>query len=166
MPIITSDGTISKPVFNYGFDTKKDTQSFAASSSFTTISGLSVTMSLQNSSNYFFVIGQITIGCGAGTSVIAVLQAGGSPIDALRHESSGSRIRTTSRSSQDNQFEAHTIPLMGIYSPGTTNSQTFTMAGSANAGNFFVNQSATSNNDGSRDSSRALTSLQVFELGH
>ena len=46
MPIITSDGTISKPVFNYGFDTKKDTQSFAASSSFTTISGLSVTMSL------------------------------------------------------------------------------------------------------------------------
>ena len=166
MPIITADGTISKPVFNYGFDTKRDVQSFAASGSSTTISGLSVTMSLQNSSNYFFVIGQITIGCGAATSVIATLQAGGSPIDALRHESSGSRIRTTSRSSQDNQFEAHTIPLMGIYSPGTTNSQTFTMAGSANAGNFFVNQSATSNNDGSRDSSRAFTSLQVFELGH
>tara|TARA_Y100000114_G_scaffold7872_1_gene6261 strand:- start:905 stop:1405 length:501 start_codon:yes stop_codon:yes gene_type:complete len=166
MPIITSDGTISKPVFNYGFDTKKDTQSFGASSSFTTISGLSVTMALQNSSNYFLVLGQITIGCGSATSVIAVLQAGGSPIDALRHDAAGNRLRTTSRSSQDNQFEAHTIPLMGVYSPNTTSSQTFTIGGSANAGSFFVNTSATSNNDTSRDSARALTSLQVFELGH
>ena len=166
MPIITADGTISKPVFNYGFDTKRDVQSFAASAAFTTISGLSVTMALQNSSNFFFVIGQITIGCGAATSVIATLQAGGSPIDALRHEAAGSRFRTTSRTSQDNQFEAHTIPLMGIYSPSTTSSQTFTIGGSANAGNFFVNQSVTSNNDGSRDSSRCFTSLQVFELGH
>ena len=166
MPIITADGTISKPVFNYGFATKQDTQSFGASASFTTISGLSVTMSLQNSSNFFFVIGQITIGCGSATSVIATLQAGGSPIDALRHVASGNRIRTTSRTSQDNRFEAHTIPLMGVYSPGTTSSQTFTIGGSANAGTFFVNQSEQSNNDTSRDSSRTLTSLQVFELGH
>tara|TARA_R100001509_G_C4835049_1_gene204592 strand:- start:273 stop:773 length:501 start_codon:yes stop_codon:yes gene_type:complete len=166
MPIITADGTISKPVFNYGFATKQDTQSFGASASFTTISGLSVTMSLQNSSNYFFVIGQISIGCASATSVIATLQAGGTPIDALRHQSANNRIRTTSRTSQDNRFECHTIPLMGIYTPGTTSSQTFTMAGSANADVFYVNTSATSNNDTSRDSARTLTSLQVFELGH
>ena len=166
MAFITSDGTISKPVFNFGHDVKQDTQSFSASSSLTTISGLSVTMSLQNSSNYFLVMGQINIGCDAATSVIATLQANGSPIDALRHQSSNNRIRTTSRTSQDNRFECHCIPLIGVYSPGSTSSQTFTIGGSANADVFYVNQSATSNNDNSRDSSRTLTSLSVFELGN
>ena len=164
MPIIYPEGTLSKPFLNYGFAVKKDTQSFGASSSFTTISGCSVSIALQNSSNYFFISAQITIGCGSATSVVAVLQAGGNPIDGLRHNSSGNRMRGTSRSSQDNRFEAHTIPLVGIYSPGTTSSQTFTIGGSTNAGTFFVNRSESSNNDTSRDSSVLITSISVFEV--
>ena len=80
------------------------------------------------------------------------------------HNSSGNRMRGTSRSSQDNRFEAHTIPLVGIYSPGTTSSQTFTIGGSTNAGTFYVNRSESSNNDSSRDSSVLITSLSVFEV--
>ena len=163
MAFITAQGTMT-PLLNYGYDTKTDTQSFGASSSYTTVSGLTVTMALQHASNYFLVMGQLTIGCGSGTSVIATLQAGGSPIDALRGASAGSRLRSTSRSSQDNQYEAHTIPLIGMYSPGNTNSYAFTIAGATNAGTFYVNQSATSNNDTSRDSTRVFSSIQVFEF--
>ena len=164
MAIIYPEGTLSKPVLNWGYDAKTDTQSFSASSSLTTISNCTVTMELQNSSNNFLVLGQITIGCANATSVIATLQADGSEIDALRGAADGSRLRSTSRGSQDNTYEAHTWPLVGTYSPGTTSSIAFTIGGSTNAGTFYVNRSGTSNNDTSRDSTRSFTSLQVFEL--
>ena len=164
MAIIYPEGTLSKPVLNFNYDTKTDTQSFSASSSLTTLSGLTVTMSLQSSSNLFLVLGQITIGCPNATSVIATLLAGGSEIDSLRGAADGSRLRSTSRGSQDSTYEAHTYPLMGTYSPGNTNSIAFTIGGSTNAGTFYVNRSGTSNNDTSRDSTRSFTSLQVFEL--
>ena len=163
MAFITAQGTMT-PLLNYGYATKTGTQSFAASSSFTTISGMSVSMALQHSSNYFLVMAQLTIGCGSATSVIAALQANDARIDALRGASAGSRLRSTSRSSQDNQYEAHTIPLIGMYSPGNTNSYAFTIGGATNAGTFYVNQSATSNNDTSRDSTRVFSSIQVFEF--
>ena len=163
MAFITAQGTMT-PLLNYGYATKTGTQSFAASSSFTTISGMSVSMALQHSSNYFLVMAQLTIGCGSATSVIAALQANDARIDALRGASDGVRLRSTSRSSQDNQYEAHTIPLIGMYSPGNTNSYAFTIGGATNAGTFYVNQSATSNNDTSRDSTRVFSSIQVFEF--
>ena len=164
MAFITGQGTQHGPLLNFGSDRKIGTQSFGASSSYTTISGMSVSMALQHANNYFLVMAQLTIGCGSATSVIATLQAGGSPIDALRGASSGSRLRSTSRSSQDNRFEAHTIPLVGMYSPGNTNTYAFTVAGATNAGTFYVNQSETSNNDTSRDSTRVFSSIQVFEF--
>jgi len=164
MAFITGQGTQHGPLLNFGTATKTGTQSFGASSSFTTISGMSVSMALQHANNYFLVMAQLTIGCGSATSVIATLQAGGTPIDALRGASAGSRLRSTSRSSQDNRFEAHTVPLIGMYSPGNTNTYAFTVGGSANAGTFYVNQSETSNNDTSRDSTRVFSSIQVFEF--
>ena len=164
MAIIYPEGTVTKPFLSWNYDTKTDTQSFSASSSLTTISGLTVNMAAQNSGNYFYIIGQITIGCPNATSVIATLQADGSPIDSLRANSDGNRLRSTSRGSQDGTYEAHTIPLMGTYSPGSTSSIAFTIGGSSNAGNFWVNRSATSNNDTSRDSTYSFTSLQVFEM--
>ena len=164
MAFITSQGTIGGPCLNFGAATKTGTQSFAASSSYTTISGLSVSIGLQHANNFFLVMGQLTIGCGSATSVIATLQVGGSPIDALRGAASGQRLRSTSRHSQDNRFEAHSVPLIGMYAPGSTGTYTFTIGGSANAGTFYVNQSETSNNDTSRDSTRVFSSLQVFEF--
>ena len=164
MAFVTGQGTQHGPLLNFGSATKTGTQSFAASSSFTTISGMSVSMALQHSSNYFLVMAQLTIGCGSATSVIAALQANDARIDALRGASAGNRLRSTSRSSQDNQYEAHTIPLIGMYSPGNTNSYAFTIGGATNAGTFYVNQSATSNNDTSRDSTRVFSSIQVFEF--
>ena len=164
MAFITGQGTQHGPLLNFGSATKTGTQSFAASSSFTTISGMSVSMALQHSNNYFLVMAQLTIGCGSATSVIAALQANDARIDALRGASAGSRLRSTSRSSQDNQYEAHTIPLIGMYSPGNTNTYAFTVGGATNAGTFYVNQSATSNNDTSRDSTRVFSSIQVFEF--
>ena len=164
MAFVAGQGTLHGPLLNFGAATKTGTQSFAASSSFTTISGMSVSMALQHSSNYFLVMAQLTIGCGSATSVIATLQAGGSPIDALRGASAGNRLRSTSRSSQDNQYEAHTIPLIGMYSPGNTNTYAFTVGGATNAGTFWVNRSQTSNNDTSRDSTRSFSSIQVFEF--
>ena len=164
MAIIYPEGTISKPVLNFAFDTKFDTQSFGASSSLTTISGLSVTMSLQTSRNYFLIMGQISIGCGSATSVIATILNNGSEIDSLRGGADGSRLRCTTRGSQDNQFECHSFPLIGAYAPGNTNSHTFTLGGSANAGSFFVNRSANSGNNTSRDNARPFTTLQVFEI--
>ena len=164
MAFITGQGTQHGPLLNFGADTKRGTQSFAASSSFTTISGLSVSMALQHANNYFLVMGQLTIGCGSATSVIATLLVGGSPIDDLRGSASGVRLRSTSRHSQDNRFEAHSVPLIGMYAPGSTGTYTFTIGGSANAGTFYVNQSETSNNDTSRDSTRVFSSLQVFEF--
>ena len=164
MAFVTGQGTQHGPLLNFGSATKTGTQSFAASSSFTTISGMSVSMALQHSSNYFLVMAQLTIGCGSATSVIAALQANDARIDALRGASAGNRLRSTSRSSQDNQYEAHTIPLIGMYSPGNTNTYAFTVGGATNAGTFYVNQSATSNNDTSRDSTRVFSSIQVFEF--
>ena len=164
MAIIYPEGTVTKPFLSWNYDTKTDTQSFSASSSLTTISGLTVNMAAQDSGNYFYIIGQITIGCPNGTSVIATLQADGNEIDALRGAADGSRLRSTSRGSQDNTYEAHTWPLVGIYTPGTTSSIAFTIGGSTNAGTFYVNRSGTSNNDTSRDSTRSFTSLQVFEM--
>ena len=164
MAFITAQGTQHGPLLNFGSATKTGTQSFAASSSFTTISGMSVSMALQHSNNYFLVMAQLTIGCGSATSVIAALQANDARIDALRGASAGNRLRATSRSSQDNQYEAHTIPLIGMYSPGNTNTYAFTVGGATNAGTFYVNQSATSNNDTSRDSTRVFSSIQVFEF--
>ena len=164
MAFITGQGTQHGPLLNFGSATKTGTQSFAASSSFTTISGMSVSMALQHSNNYFLVMAQLTIGCGSATSVIAALQANDARIDALRGASAGNRLRATSRSSQDNQYEAHTIPLIGMYSPGNTNTYAFTVGGATNAGTFYVNQSATSNNDTSRDSTRVFSSIQVFEF--
>ena len=164
MSFITGQGSQHGPVLNFGSDRKIGTQSFGASSSYTTVSGMSVSMALQHSSNYFLVMAQLTIGCGSATSVIATLMAGGSPIDALRGQADGVRLRSTSRSSQDNQYEAHTIPLIGMYSPGNTNTYAFTVAGATNAGTFYVNQSQSSNNDTSRDSTRSFSSIQVFEF--
>ena len=164
MAFVTGQGTQHGPLLNFGAATKTGTQSFAASSSFTTISGMSVSMALQHANNYFLVMAQLTIGCGSATSVIAALQANDARIDALRGASAGNRLRSTSRSSQDNQYEAHTIPLIGMYSPGNTNTYAFTVGGATNAGTFYVNQSATSNNDTSRDSTRAFSSIQVFEF--
>ena len=164
MAFITGQGTQHGPLLNFGSATKTGTQSFAASSSFTTISGMSVSMALQHSSNYFLVMAQLTIGCNSATSVIAALQANDARIDALRGASAGNRLRSTSRSSQDNQYEAHTIPLIGMYSPGNTNTYAFTVAGATNAGTFWVNRSQTSNNDTSRDSTRSFSSIQVFEF--
>ena len=164
MAFITGQGTQHGPLLNFGSATKTGTQSFAASSSFTTISGMSVSMALQHSNNYFLIMAQLTIGCGSATSVIAALQANDARIDALRGASAGNRLRSTSRSSQDNQYEAHTIPLIGMYSPGNTNTYAFTVGGATNAGTFYVNQSATSNNDTSRDSTRVFSSIQVFEF--
>ena len=164
MSFITGQGTQHGPALNFGSDRKIGTQSFGASSSYTTVSGMSVSMALQHSSNYFLVMAQLTIGCGSATSVIATLMAGGSPIYALRGQADGVRLRSTSRSSQDNQYEAHTIPLIGMYSPGNTNTYAFTVAGATNAGTFYVNQSQSSNNDTSRDSTRSFSSIQVFEF--
>lgn len=164
MAFITPQGTIGGPCLNFGAATKRGTQSFSASSSLTTISGLSVSIGLQHANNFFLVMAQLTIGCGSATSVIATLLAGGSEIDDLRGSASGQRLRSTSRSSQDNQYEAHTVPLIGMYAPGSTGTYTFTVGGAANAGTFYVNQSATSNNDTSRDSTRVFSSLQVFEF--
>lgn len=164
MPINTAQGTIGGPLLNFGVATKTGTQTFGASTSYTTISGMSVSMALQHANNYFLVMAQLTIGCNSATSVIATLQAGGSPIDALRGASDGNRLRSTSRSSQDGQYEAHTIPLIGMYSPGNTNTYAFTVGGSTNAGTFSVNKSHTSNNDTSRDSTRSFSSIQVFEF--
>lgn len=164
MAFVTGQGTQHGPLLNFGAAQKTGTQSFGASSSFTTISGMSVSMALQHANNYFLVMAQLTIGCGSATSVIATLQAGGTPIDALRGASDGVRLRSTSRSSQDNQYEAHTIPLVGMYSPGNTNTYAFTVAGATNAGTFWVNRSQTSNNDTSRDSTRSFSSIQVFEF--
>ena len=164
MAFVTGQGTQHGPLLNFGAAQKTGTQSFGASSSFTTISGMSVSMALQHSNNYFLVMAQLTIGCGSATSVIAALQANDARIDALRGASDGVRLRSTSRSSQDNQYEAHTIPLIGMYSPGNTNTYAFTVGGATNAGTFYVNQSATSNNDTSRDSTRVFSSIQVFEF--
>ena len=104
MAFITGQGTQHGPLLNFGAATKTGTQSFAASSSFTTISGMSVSMALQHANNYFLVMAQLTIGCGSATSVIAALQANDARIDALRGASDGVRLRSTSRSSQDNQY--------------------------------------------------------------
>ena len=164
MPINTAQGTIGGPLLNFGVATKTGTQTFGASTSYTTISGMSVSMALQHANNYFLVMAQLTIGCNSATSVIATLQAGGSPIDALRGASDGNRLRSTSRSSQDGQYEAHTIPLIGIYTPGNTSTYAFTVGCSTNAGTFSVNKSHTSNNDTSRDSTRSFSSIQVFEF--
>ena len=164
MAFVTGQGTQHGPILNFGSDRKIGTQSFGASSSYTTISGMTVNLALQHANNFFLVMAQLTIGCNSATSVIATLQAGGSPIDALRGASDGVRLRSTSRSSQDNQYEAHTIPLIGMYSPGNTNTYAFTVGGATNNGTFFVNRSATSNNDTSRDSTISFSSIQVFEF--
>tara|TARA_Y100001963_G_C6756236_1_gene436982 strand:- start:386 stop:886 length:501 start_codon:yes stop_codon:yes gene_type:complete len=164
MAIKYPEGTVTKPFLSWNYDVKTDTQSFSASSSLTTISGLTVNIAAQNSGNYFYIIGQLTIGCGNATSVIATLQADGDPIDALRGAADGSRLRSTSRGSQDSTYEAHTIPLVGIWAPNSTSSIAFTIGGSTNAGTFWVNRSDTSNNDTSRDSTRSFSSLQVFEM--
>ncbi len=164
MAFRTAQGTIHGPLLNFGFATKTGTQTFGASSSYTTISGMTVNLALQHANNFFLVMAQLTIGCNSATSVIATLQANGSPIDALRGASDGNRIRSTSRSSQDGQYEAHTIPLIGMYSPGNTNTYAFTVGGSTNSGTFSVNRSHTSNNDTSRDSTKSFSSIQVFEF--
>ncbi len=160
----TSKGGINGPLLNFGYAEKTGIQTFGASSSYTTISGMTVNMALQHVNNFFLVMAQLTIGCDNATSVIATLQANGSPINALRGASDGVRLRSTSRSSQDGQYEAHTVPLIGMYSPGNTNSYAFTVGGSTNAGTFSVNKSHTSNNDTSRDSTRSFSSIQVFEF--
>ena len=164
MPIRTAQGTIGGPLLNFGVATKRGTQSFGASTSLTAISGLSVTLTPQHANNFLLILAQLTIGGNSGTSMIATLMLNGGEITDFRGNADGSRIRCTSRTSQDGQYEAHTIPLMGMWSPGSTSAQTISVSASANAGNFYVNRSATSNNDTSRDSSRPFSCIQVFEF--
>lgn len=164
MAFITGQGTQHGPLLNFGVATKKGTQSFGATSSLTAISGLSVTMTPQHANNYLLILAQLTIGGTSGTSMIATLMLNGGEITDFRGNADGSRIRCTSRTSQDNQYEAHTVPLIGMWSPGSTSAQTISVSGSSNNGTFYVNRSGTSNNDTSRDSSRPFSCIQVFEF--
>ena len=164
MAFNTAQGNIHGPLLNFSVATKRGTQSFGASTSLTAISGLSVNITPQHVNNYLLILAQLTIGGNSATSMIATLMLNGGEITDFRGNADGSRIRCTSRTSQDGQYEAHTIPLMGMWSPGSTSAQTISVSASANAGTFWVNRSHTSNNDTSRDSSRPFSCIQVFEF--
>ena len=117
--------------------TKTDTFS-AATSTFTDITGMSVTITPKSSSNRVLVMVMAYVACSNGESVTIKLQRNGN--DICIGDSAGSRPRTTGASAFINN-SIFAVPIIFIDSPATTSAVTYKIQGRSQLGTFFLNRS-------------------------
>ena len=141
-------------------DTKTDTQSFQ-SQSFSTISGLSVSITPSSTSNKVLVHYSISVSC--NNYGMFNLRRAGSEI--LRGDADGNRTRCTFESGVMNQYEMQICSGTFLDSPSSTSALTYDIqcaTPDSSSSELFINRYKTDNN--SSYVGRATSTITVMEV--
>ena len=158
-------------VLNYLDATKSDTQT-TLSTSFTDITGLSVTLTPASSASKFLVM--YSVFAGASQNVYAIhLQlvkvVGGTTSDIHKGDANGSRGRYTAQHWSElgsyDQFNSTVLAGQVIHAPSTTSAVTFKIQFKTNNANYyaFINRMEADND--SVAYGRNVSNITVMELG-
>tara|TARA_B100000287_G_scaffold26558_1_gene25480 strand:+ start:111 stop:698 length:588 start_codon:yes stop_codon:yes gene_type:complete len=141
-------------------DTKTDTQSFQ-SQSFSTISGLSVSITPSSASNKVLVHYSVSVSC--NNYGMFNLRRAGSEI--LRGDADGNRTRCTFESGVMNQYEMQICSGTFLDSPSSTSALTYDIqcaTPDSSSSELFINRYKTDNN--SSYVGRATSTITVMEV--
>tara|TARA_R100001460_G_C3498354_1_gene170110 strand:- start:153 stop:770 length:618 start_codon:yes stop_codon:yes gene_type:complete len=158
-------------VLNYSDVTKSDTQT-TLSTSFTDITGLSVTLTPASSASKFLIM--YSVFCAASqnvysTTIQLVKVVGGTASDIHRGDASGNRGRVTaghwSEYASYDQFNSAVLAGQVIHAPSTTSAVTIKMQFRTNNHNYYsyINRMEADGDDPT--SGRAVSNIAVLELG-
>ena len=141
-------------------DTKTDTQSFQ-SQSFSTISGLSVSITPSSASNKVLVHYSVSVSCN-NYGMFNLRRAG---TEILRGDADGNRTRCTFESGVMNQYEMQICSGTFLDSPGSTSPLTYDIqcaTPDSSSSELFINRYKTDNN--SSYVGRATSTITVMEV--
>jgi hypothetical protein len=172
---LTATGISAQPVFPGNIlqvvqTVKTDTFS-SASTSFTNVTGLAVSITPSSTSSKILVFLDLTLSATHATSAVAIQYrlTGGNSGDYVG-DAAGSRIRAiaglrvTGSNAADFNFGASALKATGIYldAPGTTSSTTYQAQIRVNSATGFVNRSSDDGDDGTY--ARGASSITVMEV--
>ena len=141
-------------------DTKTDTQSFQ-SQSFSTISGLSVSITPSSASNKVLVHYSVSVSCN-NYGMFNLRRAG---TEILRGDADGNRTRCTFESGVMNQYEMQICSGTFLDSPSSTSALTYDIqcaTPDSSSSELFINRYKTDNN--SSYVGRATSTITVMEV--
>ena len=147
-------GKIKQVVFTH----KTDTFS-TASTSFTDITGLSVSLTPTNSSNKVLVIAMIN--CGISSINFLFFNAVRDSTDILVGDSAGSRKQATLVVTPQGAGQSESGTILVVDSPGDTSAHTYKITMSVAAGTGYINRTSTDTNSASWG--RATSSIVAVE---
>jgi len=146
--------------------TKTDTFS-TSSSSFTDITGLSVTITPRSTSNKLLITGFVSIGPGYDTNTAVIIDVNGTSVG--KADAAGSRQQAHTTLSyyhlSNPVYVMFPLPLNFLYSPSSTSAQTVKLRivqGDDSGVTTFVNRSSNDTNDVWL--SRGVSTLTVLEV--
>jgi len=133
------------------------------SSSFTTVTGLSASITPTNSSNKVLVIISVTGSqqVGANDAYLGIFR---NSTQIALGDASSSRIRSTSQLMSANAGWSTNVAFSFVDSPATTSSVTYTVQARTNTGsNLYINR-GDSDSDGAVGAGRTASSIIVMEI--
>ena len=165
---IDSGGSLGK-VVQVTSHVKTDTSSFSISSGgYHHDSNFAGSITPSSASNKILV--QITVNHGTSSNQISAfkLLANDSTIQALRGDSSGSRLQTTGCYHSEETAGATTIHMTFLHSPSSTSQQTYTLEwrhNSSSTRTHYINRSSDDNNaSGNGMGPRSCSSIVLMEI--
>jgi hypothetical protein len=155
---LTIPGTVLQVVQAYKSDTFTTT-----STSFTTVTGLSASITPTSSSNKVLVTISVTGSQDVGNND-AYLGIFRDSTQIALGDASSTRIRSTSQLMSANAGWSTCVSFSFVDSPATTSAVTYTVRGRTNAGNNLYINRGTSDSDGAIGAGRTASSIIVMEI--
>jgi len=152
--VLTVSGKVKQIVFAH----KTDTFS-TASTTYTDLTGLSVSLTPTNSSNKVLILASVVVGLSATNHVNLVAVRDSTVI--VQGDTAGSRIRATATATPTTAYVMTPNTVMAIDSPGDTSAHTYKLQMSVTGGTGYVNRSSTDTD--SATYSRSMSTIIALE---